>query len=170
MYGSDEFDLYLNDPGGKNSSIIISLTIEPVNDVPYFLENNISITNDVENNLIRIEYEARDDDNVQSDLKYDIYYGDGTSWNVIVANHEENVLIWNTQGITEGDYYIKLVVSDGSNETIWISTKYLIRDPFLKNLAIILIVSLTGAGLALFIFFLIKFRKLKTYGKEEVVV
>jgi len=139
MYGSDEFDLYLNDPGGKNSSIIINLTIEPVNDVPYFLENNISITNDVANNLIRIEYDAIDIDNDQDDLKYSIYYGDGTSWNVIVANYEEKVHMWNTQGIPEGDYYIRLVVSDGSNETIWISsTKYLIRDPFLKILVLVI--------------------------------
>jgi len=171
MYGSDEFDLYLNDPGGKNSSIIINLTIEPVNDVPYFLENNISITNDVANNLIRIEYDAIDIDNDQDDLKYSIYYGDGTSWNVIVANYEEKVHMWNTQGIPEGDYYIRLVVSDGSNETIWISsTKYLIRDPFLKILVLVIMSTLTGTGLALFVFFLIKFRKLKKYGKGEVVV
>ena len=171
MYGSDEFDLYLNDPAGANSSIKINLTIDPVNDAPYFLENNITIDIDIANNLIRIEYDAIDIDNDLGDLNYNMYYGDGTSWNVIVANHEEKVYTWNTQGIPEGDYYIKLVVSDGSNETIWISsTKYLIRDQFLKNLAIVLMVTLTGAVLAFFVFFLIKFRKLKTYDKEEVVV
>ena len=171
MYGSDEFDLYIYDPAGANSSIKINLNIDTVNDAPYFLENNISIDNDVANNLIRIEYDAIDIDNDQSDLKYNIYYGDGTSWNIIVANHEEKVHIWNTQGIPEGDYYIKLVVSDGSNETIWISsTKYLIRDSFLKIIAIVLMSTITGAGLALFVFFLIKFRILKKHDKGEAVI
>jgi hypothetical protein len=171
MYGSDEFDLYLYDPAGANCSIKINLNVDSVNDAPYFFETNITIDNDVANNLIRIEYDAFDIDNDQSDLKYNIYYGDGTSWNTIVANHEEKVYIWNTQGIPEGDYYIKLIVSDGSNETIWISsTKYLIRDPFLQSLAIVLISTITGAALALFVFFLIKFRILKKHGKEEAII
>jgi len=171
IYGSDEFDLYLYDPAGANYSIKINLNIGPVNDAPYFIETNISIDNDLTNNVIRIEYDAIDIDNDQNDLKYNIYYGDGASWNLIVANQEEKVHIWNTQGIPEGDYYIKLVVSDGSNESIWISpTRYLIRDPFLKNLVIVLLSTITVAGLALFVYFLIKFRILKKPRKGEAVI
>ena len=171
MFGSDEFDLYLCDPAGANSSIKINLNINSVNDAPYFLETSIYIDNDVANNLIRIEYDAIDIDNDQGDLKYNIYYGDGTDWNIIVADHEEKVYDWNTQGIPEGDYYIKLVVSDGFNETIWISsTKYLIIDPFLKILAIVLMSVITGAVLFFVLFFFFKFRILKKHGKGEAVI
>ncbi|MFW9971555.1 MAG: hypothetical protein ACFFDF_15275, partial [Candidatus Odinarchaeota archaeon] len=170
-YGSDEFDLYLYDPPGAYNSIIITLNIESVNDPPYFVEGSIIIDNNIPQNKMNITFEANDVDNNESELKYSIFYGDGIKWSPIITDYDKETYLWNTQSVSDGNYFIKLSVSDGINETSWISsTRYLIRNPLNRILAITIIVTITGVGIALFIFFLIKFRVIKKSRKEEPII
>ncbi len=171
IYGSDEFDLYLYDPAGANTSIKVTLNVESVNDAPFFIEINIFIDHDQANNKMSISFEANDIDNDTSELRYSIFYGDGSVWVPIVTDYDDETYLWNTQTIPEGNYRIKLSVSDGMNETIWISsTRYHIINPFNTILSITLVATVTGAGVALFVFFLIKFRILKKDRREEPVI
>lgn len=170
IYGYDEFDLYLQDAAGANTYITISINIYSVNDPPFFIEDNINIHQDQTKNLIRIEYDANDVDNSQSDLNYSIYYGDRNNWNLIIKDYEEKVYLWNTQEILEGDYFIKLVVSDGTNESAWISSeKYSIRSDFSIIVGITLISIIASIGVGLGVYFLIKLKIIKGKNKDEIV-
>lgn len=170
VYGNDQFGLLLEDEAGAGVSINISLNIYSVNDPPFFIVDNFNILQDVLNDLIYIEYEANDVDNILIELNYSIYYGSGSSWNAIIKDYNKTTYTWNTRNVPGGSYHIKIVVSDGSNDTIWISPqRYIIEDPYSAIIAITLFSVITGAGIALFIFFLVKFRILKKIPKDEPI-
>jgi len=171
VYGSDQFDLLLEDEVGASVSLNISLNIDSVNDPPFFIENNINIQQDAVNDLIHIEYEANDVDNMLIELNYSIYYGSGINWQAIVKDYNETSYTWNTKDISYGNYNIKIVVSDSVNETVWISPqKYLIGEPSNLIFVVTLISIITGVGVALFAVFLVKFRILKKTSKDEPII
>ncbi|MFW9943261.1 MAG: hypothetical protein ACFFFT_19655, partial [Candidatus Thorarchaeota archaeon] len=151
VYGNDEFDLMLEDEGGANVSLNITLNIYSVNDAPVFIENNIVIQQ--EEYFIQIEYEAEDVDNLPSDLNYSIYYGTEDDWHLIIENYKDTTYSWNTTDIQEGNYYIKIVVSDGLANDTWVSPNfYSIRrkseTTFIESplFYIIIVSSCVGAG------------------------
>ena len=109
-------------------------------------------------------------DNMLIELNYSIYYGSGINWQVIVEDYNDTSYTWDTKDISYGNYNIKIGVSDGVNETVWISPqKYLIGEP--NNLAFIitLISIITGVGIALIAVLLVKFRILKKPSKDEPI-
>ena len=154
VYGNDEFDLILEDEAGASVSLNISLSIYSVNDPPFFIENNINIQQESANELIHIEYEANDVDNLLSELSYNIYYGAGNNWYIIVEDYKDTTYTWDTKDVPEGNYYIKIVVSDGMANDTWISSQiYSIvredREDQLMN--IIIIASSIGGGIVLIV-------------------
>ncbi|MFX1532204.1 MAG: LVIVD repeat-containing protein [Promethearchaeota archaeon] len=167
VYGNDEFDLILEDEGGANVSLNITINIYSINDAPIFIESNITIQQ--EKHFIQIEYEAEDIDNLPSELNYSIYYGSENDWHLIIENYKDTTYTWNTTDIQEGNYYIKIVVSDGLANDTWISSDYysirhkrtnpLIEGPLIY---IIIISSCVGAGVIIGLgFYAYKRRKSK---------
>lgn len=167
VYGNDVFDLLLQDKEGKNDSITLTLNIFSVNDPPFFIEDNISIQQNASKNLINIRYNAVDIDNPQSDLSYEIYYGAGENWKLIIANLDVTNYTWHTGMIPDGEYHIKIIVSDGIDNSIWISPiKYSIKGNFPFRYDIIIIATITavlsvGVGIILY-----KIRLLKRKNKQ----
>jgi len=171
VYGNDEFDLMLEDEGGSGVSLNISLNIYSINDAPTFIESNISIRQ--EKSFIQIDFEAEDIDNLDSELNYSIYYGTENNWHLIVENYKDTTYTWNTTHIHEGNYYIRIVVSDGLANDTWISSKiYSIRheseSPFIY---IIIISSCVVAGVIIgVVIYTVKRRKSKDLHLIDKVV
>lgn len=162
IYGSDEFALMLEDEAGASVSLNISLTINSVNDAPLFIENNINIEQESAD-IIHIEYEADDVDNLLSELSYSIYYGRVNKWNLIIEDFKDTSYRWETIDVPDGNYYIKIIVSDGLANNTWISPEsYSIGDekPELNPITIALIAG-GGTGLVVIVALLIRARKRK---------
>ncbi|MFX1355428.1 MAG: hypothetical protein ACFFGP_15855, partial [Promethearchaeota archaeon] len=162
VYGMDEFNLTLKDEAGASVSLNISLEVYSVNDAPFFIENNINIQV-LSNQRISIEYEANDVDNLISELNFSIYYGSGNNWHLIVENYKELTYEWDVSDIPQGVYYIKILVSDGIDNSTWISTQpYMIsRDSSLITLIVIFTVFGGGIGLSITIAIYSRRRKRK---------
>ena len=141
----------------------LSITINSVNDAPYFIENNINIEQISTIETITIEYEADDVDNLLSELNFSIYYGSGNNWHRLIKNYRETTYTWKTNNVPDGNYYIKIVVSDGINNSTWISSEsYLImhEGPLLNPVTIGLIIS-GGIGLVIILVLVIRAKKRK---------
>jgi len=162
VYGSDDFNLTLMDEAGASVSLNISLEVYSVNDAPFFIENNINIQV-LSNQMISIEYEANDVDNLISELNYSIFYGSGNDWNLIIENYKELAYEWDISTIPQGVYYIKILVSDGIDNSTWISTRYYTigRDSSLIPLIVIFTVFGGGIGLSITIAIYSRIRKRK---------
>ncbi len=140
VYGNDEFDLMLEDEGGAHVSLNITLNIYNINDAPTFIESNIIIQQ--EKDFIQIEYEAEDIDNLPSELNYYIYYGTDNDWHLIIENYKDTTYTWNTTHIQEGNYYIRIDVSDGLANDTWISSEiYSVKRKSESPLIYIIIIS-----------------------------
>ena len=163
IYGSDEFTLMLEDEAGASVSLNISLTINSINDAPFFIENNINIEQESALDIIHIEFEVDDVDNLLSELNYSIYYGGVNNWHLIIEDYKNTTYSWETKDVPDGNYYIKIIASDGLANNIWISPEsYSIihETPFLNPLTISLIAG-GGAGLILIVAIVIRARKRK---------
>ncbi|MFX1279734.1 MAG: LVIVD repeat-containing protein [Promethearchaeota archaeon] len=170
-YGNDEFELILEDEGGASVSLNIALYVYSVNDAPTFIENNIVIQQ--EKNIIQIEYEAEDVDNSSSQLNYNIYYGKDDDWYLIIENYKDTSYTWNTAHIKEGNYYIKLIVSDGLVNNTWTSSQaYSIRHKGESPLIyIIIIASCVSAGVIIgVVIYRVKRRKSKDLDLIDKIV
>ena len=168
IYGNDEFDLMLEDEAGANVSLNISLNIYSVNDAPSFIESNIIIQQEKTEELIHIEYEAEDVDNLLSELNYSIYYGTDNNWHLIIENYKDTTYTWNTKDVPEGNYYIRIIVSDGLANETWISPemysiKHKDESPIIN---IIIITSSIGGGIGLSVFIALYIRARKR--KKEI--
>ena len=147
IYGNDEFNLILEDEAGESVSLNISLSIYSINDHPVFIENNINIQQDRVNELITIEYTATDVDNLLSQLNYSIFYGSENNWHLLIENYKDLTYSWDTENVAEGNYYIKIVVSDGLDNSTWISVEsYSIIHELESSLVDIIILSVIFSG------------------------
>ena len=147
IYGNDEFNLRLEDEAGESVSLNISLNIYSINDPPSFIENDVNIQQDVVNELLTINYTAADVDNLLSDLNYSIFYGSNNNWHPIIENNKELTYRWDTKNVAAGNYYIKIIVSDGLDNSTWISAiSYPIIHPTDSSLVDIIILSLIFSG------------------------
>ncbi|MFX1490245.1 MAG: hypothetical protein ACFFBI_13925, partial [Promethearchaeota archaeon] len=169
VYGNDDFILLLEDEAGASVSLNLSITINSVNDAPYFIENNINIEQMSTLDTINIEYEVNDVDNLLSELNFSIYYGSGNNWHRIIENYKDTTYTWETKNVPDGKYYIKIIVSDGIDNSTWISPEsYSImhESPFLNPITIGLIAG-GCVGLVIIIALVIRAKRKK---KEPIKV
>ena len=163
LYGNDEFELLLEDEAGASASLNISLTINSINDAPFFIEDKIKIEQLSTLDIINIEYEADDVDNILSELNYSIYYGVMDNWHLIIEEYKDTAYTWETNDVPFGKYYIKIIVSDGLENSTWISPEsYWIKHerPLLNPITIAIIVG-EGAGLIVIVSLMIRANRRK---------
>ena len=108
-----------------------------------------------------------------SELNYSIYYGTNNNWHLIIENYKDTTYTWNTTDIHEGNYYIRLVVSDGLANDTWISSEvYLINRKSESPLIYIIIISscVVAGVIAGVVIYMFKRRKSKNLDTIDRIV